>query len=256
MAKAKKRDVYARNKTVVAVLAIVLVVAGVLVLYKEKDKNIYTNMLSTSYNPEVEPSDFTTNITNKYFSLPVGKKMFFTAETEEGLEKIEIEIGSETREIMGIKTVLYRDKVYVGDELVEDTHDWLAQDNAGNVWYFGEEVNNYEGGKLKDHHGSWIAGIDGAKPGIWIKADNKVGDYYKQEYLKGEAEDMRNVVAVNETIKTNLGTLTGCVKMYDWTPLEPDSTEHKYYCPQVGGLAMSKHLETNKITELTKVQNP
>lgn len=203
---------------------------------------------------QIIPSNFTTKITNKYFSLPVGRRLTYLAETEDGIERIELEIEAGTKLILGINTVIYRDKVYLGDELVEDTKDYLAQDKEGNVWYFGEEVDNYENGLLKDHEGSWIAGVDGAQPGIWIKANHVVGDSYLQEYYKGTAEDTRNVVAVDQTVVTDISKYSGCVKMYDWTPLNPQSREYKYYCPEVGAMVMSENLVTEKKTTLTNAK--
>jgi hypothetical protein len=38
----------------------------------------------------------------------------------------------------GVRTVEVRDQVYEADVLTEDTLDWYAQDDQGNVWYFGE----------------------------------------------------------------------------------------------------------------------
>jgi hypothetical protein len=106
-----------------------------------------------SYNPTINPSEFTTEITNKYFSLPVGKKMVYEAKTEDGLERIEILIPGWTKNIMGVKTLVFWDRVYLDGELIEDTRDYLAQHKeTGDVWYFGEHVDNYEGGKLIDHH--------------------------------------------------------------------------------------------------------
>ena len=74
-----------------------------------------------------------------------------------------------------------------------------------------------------------------------------------KEYYKGEAEDMRDTVEVGITVKTKLGTFNDCVKVYDWTPLDPKSREHKYYCPSVGALVLNEHLETGKRSELTKI---
>ena len=67
-----------------------------------------------------------------------------------------------------------------------------------------------------------------------MKSEQKIGDSYRQEYYKGEAEDMRDTVATGLTIKTKLGIYTDCVKVYDWTPLDTKSREYKTYCPQVG----------------------
>lgn len=210
----------------------------------------------TEYNPDINPDDFTTSIDNKYLRLPVGRKLYYEEQTADGLENIIIEIEPGTKKIMGVTTIIYRDTVSVDGVLVEDTRDYLAQDKDGNVWYFGEDVDNYENGTLQDHSGSWVAGVDGAEPGIWIKAENKAGDSYKQEYFKGEAEDMRDVVAVNQTVVTKAKTYTDCVKMYDWTPLAPDAKEYKYYCPEVAAEVVTENAETNEIAELVKIEEP
>jgi hypothetical protein len=215
------------------------------------------NRNTGQYAPDIQPGDFSTNITNRYFTLPVGKKMTFEATTETGAaERIEIEILPEIKTIAGVKTVVYLDKVYDDGQLVEETRDYLAQHKNGDVWYFGEDVNNFENGQLKDHAGSFLHGRDGAKAGIWMKAEQKAGDSYRQEYYVGKAEDMRDTVATGLMVTTRLGTYTDCVKVYDWTPLEKTSREYKYYCPQVGSLVLNEDLETGKRSELTRIVNP
>lgn len=216
-----------------------------------------------NYNPKIVPSNFTTKITNKYFTLPPGKKMVYEKDTEDGVERVEIIITDKTKKIMGLKTIVYWDRVWLDvnndgnfetEELIEDTRDYLAQDKEGNVWYFGEDVDNYEDGVLIDHDGSWLAGKDGAKAGIWMKANPKKGDSYRQEYYKGEAEDMAKVISTTKTVKTPFGTFKNCLQTYDWTPLDPDSREHKYYCPQVGGMAMEVDLTSDGKLMLVDVQ--
>ena len=118
--------------------------------------------------------------------------------------------------------------------LIEDTDDWFAQDDSGTVWYFGEEVDNYSKGKLKDHAGSWEAGVDGAMPGIVMQARPTVGASYRQEYYFGEAEDAAEVVEVGLTITTPYGTFRDVIKIRETTALEPDVLEFKFYAPDVG----------------------
>jgi hypothetical protein len=215
------------------------------------------NQTAKEYDPQINPADFSTKITNKYFSLPVGRKMVFESPLENGVnEKIEIEVLKETKVIGGVETIVYLDKVYNDGQLVEETRDYLAQHKNGDVWYFGEDVNNFENGKLKDHHGTFLHGKDGAKAGIWMKAEQKVGDSYRQEYYPGEAEDMRDTIATNVTVSTKLGKYTGCVIVYDWTPLESSSREHKYYCPHTGSLVLNQDLETGERSELTSITSP
>lgn len=259
-----KEQVHMKRSTGVLIgLGILLILAaGGLLLYLQRrsaapPSTYGVGQKSERYAPNIVPSDFTTQITNRYFTLPVGKKMTFEGVTETGaMERIEIEILPETKTIAGVETVIYLDKVYDDNQLVEETRDYLAQHKNGDVWYFGEDVNNFENGQLKNHAGSFQHGRDGAKAGIWMKANQKVGDSYRQEYYVGEAEDMRDTIATGVTVTTKLGTYTDCVKVYDWTPLEKTSREYKYYCPQVGSLVLNEDLETGKRSELTKVVNP
>jgi hypothetical protein len=194
--------------------------------------------------PEFDAKNFSnpTVINNPWFSLPVGKEFEYEGETDEGTENIEIKINGDTKTVMGIKTLVYRDIVWVDGEVVEDTQDYLAQDDAGNVWYFGEDVDNYENGKIVDHDGSWLAGLDGAQPGYWMKANPKVGDYYKQEFYAGEAEDEAKILSVSEKVKIDLGTYNNCLKIQDIVPGDP-VVEYKYYCQQVGGLVLEEKPE-------------
>ena len=135
---------------------------------------------------------------------------------------------------MGIDAVVVRDTVTVDGAVVEDTFDWYAQDRAGNVWYLGEDVSNYEDGEVVDHDGSWEAGVDGALPGVVMPAEPSVGDAYRQEYLAGEAEDMGEVIALDGEVEVPAGAFAEVVTTRDWTPLEPDVVEEKDYAPGVG----------------------
>jgi len=170
--------------------------------------------------------------------------------TADGMEKVVISITGETKEIMGVKTLVYWDRVWVDNVLIEETKDYLAQDTEGNVWYFGENVDNYESGVLKDHAGSWTAGVDGALPGIWMKANPKVGDSYRQEYYKGEAEDISDIAQMGVAVTTEKQAYTDCIKTYDWTPLDPESKEDKFYCREAAGLVKVDHLLKKESKEL------
>lgn len=202
----------------------------------------------------IEPGDFSTNITNKYFSLPVDTKFIYEEPTDEGVERIEIVITGETKVVDGVKTLVYWDRAWLNDELVEDTRDYIAQHKNGDLWYFGEDVDNYAKGKLVNHAGSWRSGRNGAKPGIWVKANPRVGESYQQEYYPGEAEDMVDVVSLSETVTTRYGTFTGCLKTYDWTPLDPASLEYKYYCPQVRMLVLEHDIPSGEEAQLIDIQ--
>ena len=206
------------------------------------------------YNPKIDPADFTSEVTNKYFTLTTGKKMIYEEETQDGTERVEIYVTNETRVVVGVKTLVVWDRVWLEGDLIEDTRDYYAQDKEGNVWYFGEDTKEMTAGKVINTKGSWEAGVNGAKPGIIMKANPVTGESYRQEYYAGEAEDQADILALNESVSVPLGSFTGCLKTRDWTPLEPEADEHKYYCTAIGGVALEIIVEDNEREELINVE--
>jgi uncharacterized membrane protein YfcA len=98
----------------------------------------------------------------------------YESETDEGLERIEVEVTDEDRTVMGVDVTVVRDKVTLDGRIIEDTRDWYAQDSAGHVWYFGEATEEYDEDGSVSTAGSWEAGVDGASPGIIMYADPQV----------------------------------------------------------------------------------
>ncbi len=201
---------------------------------------------AANYAPNRDPSNFVKEIDNPYFPLEPGTTWVYEGETPEGTERVEDTVLQKTRSVMGVECVVLRDRVWLNGELIEDTVDWHAQDKEGNVWYFGEYTKEYENGKVVSTEGSFEAGEEGALPGIIMPAHPKVGDSYRQEYLKGEAEDMaevlsRNGAGLNGSVSTPYGSFSKDVLVTkDWTPLEPDILEHKYYAPGLGLIGETK----------------
>jgi hypothetical protein len=186
------------------------------------------------YSPAVNPADFVDIIDNPYFPLIPGTTFFYEGEAEDETIRNEVFITSETRLVMGVNTTIVRDRVWEDDELVEETFDWYAQDKDGNIWYFGEESKDFEDGRLVSTQGSWEAGVNGAQPGILMEGKPKVGDVYRQEYLMGEAEDMAEILALNESVSVEYGSFDNCLRTKEWTPLEPETEENKYYAAGIG----------------------
>ena len=188
------------------------------------------------YKPQVDPANFVLGVDNPFFPLTPGTTLIYEADTEDGKESINVTVTSDTKVILGITCIVVRDTVTLGGELFEDTYDWYAQDKDGNVWYMGEDSTEYEDGET-DKAGSWEAGVDGAKPGIIMMAKPLAGFRYRQEYYKGEAEDMGEVLSLNETITVPTETYTNCIMIRDINPYEPDVEEHKYYAAGIGVVA-------------------
>ena len=222
---------------------------------QEREKMIEEIMIENEPidDPKIIPSDFISEINNKFLTLTPGTTLFYESQTDEGLERIEVTVTHEKREVMGVKTTVVWDREWLNDELVEDTKDWFAQDLEGNVWYFGEDAKDFQSGQLVSTKGSWEAGVDGAKPGIVMKAFPQIGDSYRQEYYVGKAEDMGEVVSLDETVSVTYGTFSGCLKTKDWNPLEAGVIEFKYYCPQVGNLVLEEESDGGEDVELIDV---
>lgn len=217
-----------------------------------------TASAATAVIPEFDAGNFSnpTVIDNPWFSTPVGLELEYEAETEDGTETTEIEITGDTKMVLGIETLVYHDSVFLDGELIEDTLDYIAQDDDGNVWYFGEDVDNYEDGVITDNDGAWLAGVDGAVPGYWMLADPRVGDYYKQEYLEGEAEDEATVLSLTETVTTVMGTYTSCLKTKDVNPLDPEGViEYKYYCKETSTMTVEEKPSDGEREELVEIEH-
>jgi hypothetical protein len=203
-----------------------------------------------------------TVIDNPLLPLTPGNALTYSMEADEGTETTLVEVLDASRTVAGIDCVVVRDRVYLDEVLIEDTHDWFAQDDAGNVWYMGEEVVNYEyddDGNLEEtnNDGSWEAGVDGALPGIQMWAAPAVGQSYYQEFYAEEAEDMALVVATGITVTLSDGSsYENCLQTIDWNPLEPETLEYKYYAPNVG-LVKEAVVGGDEIVELTSgEENP
>ena len=189
---------------------------------------------AVDYSPVINPSDFVSGIDNEFFPLEPGTTYIFDGTSEDGNEHIEVNVTSQTKVILGVTCIVVNDTVWLNGELAESTLDWYAQDKYGNVWYFGEDSKEYSGGEVISTEGSWEAGKDGAKPGIVMQANPLIGESYRQEYYKGEAEDMAEVIAFNVTVDVAFGSFAGCLQTKEWTPLEPGVVENKYYAPGIG----------------------
>jgi hypothetical protein len=184
------------------------------------------------YAPNIDPADFVSEIDNKYFPLKPGTTFVYAGNAE----RDEMTVTSNTKQIMGVECVVVNDRLWEDGKLIEQTYDWYAQDKEGNVWYFGEDSKEYENGKVVSTEGSWEAGEDGAKAGIIMQAQPKVGETYRQEYYKSEAEDMAKVLDLGGSAKVPYGSFEHVLVTKEWTPLEPNLIVHKYYAPAVGNV--------------------
>lgn len=209
------------------------------------------------YNPTIDPADFTVVVNNPYFTLTPGTTFRYKSKGREGIETNEVAVVTvteHTRKVMGVTTRVVWDRVWLNGNLIEETYDWYAQDKKGNVWYFGEDSTEY-GKDGSSKNGSWEAGVDGAKPGIVMPADPQPGEPYRQEYRKGEAEDMGQVLSLDATVNVPYGSFKKCLRTKDWSAIESGSVEHKYYSKEVGNVVLETEDGDRRRVELTDVRH-
>ena len=200
-----------------------------------------------------DPSQFVSEITNPYLHFARGRTFRYAGTAPDGNETNVVEITNKTKTILGVATTVVHDQVYVNGSLAEDTFDWFAQDQAGNVWYFGEDSKEIQNGIPVTSEGSWEAGVNGAVPGIAMLADPEVGAKYRQEFLAGVAEDVAKVLSLSKSATVPYGTFDGCLETQEWSALEPGSRGYKFYAPGVG---MVLEIDNKgERSELTSIQH-
>lgn len=205
-----------------------------------------------TYDPAIDPADFVASITNPFMPLPPGTNFIYLSQGIPDVESNVVSVTTNTRVILGVTCVEVHDVVYVNGERTEDTLDWFAQDKDGNVWYFGEHSEELSGGLVVSLEGSWTAGVDGAKPGIAMKAQPAAGDFYRQEFLVGEAEDVAEALDLDSSVTVPYGSFDHCLQTEETSPLEPDALEHKFYALGVG-LVLTVDEVTGERLELVSV---
>jgi RTX calcium-binding nonapeptide repeat (4 copies) len=185
--------------------------------------------------PRPDASQFTTDIDNPLMPLRPGTTFIY--ENADDGEQVTVTVTGQTRVVDGVECVVVHDTARVNGLVIEDTHDWYAQDADGNVWYFGEETAEYDPGNPDpvSTEGSWEAGVDGAEPGVVMLADPEVGTRYRQEYSQGVAEDWAEVKSLDAHTDVPYGSFDEVLRTLDVNPLDP-STEQKFYAEGVGNL--------------------
>ncbi len=196
----------------------------------------------------VDPLQIGVSVTpNPWFPLVQGNAWTYEGTfLEDGdliTETIVVTVLNEIKLVDGIRCLVVRDVVEIGGELVEDTDDWFAQDLDGNVWYCGEEVKDYETfevdepplPELVSDDGSFKAGRDGDKGGVLLPQTPVVGALFRQELSVGNAEDVIEILAVDgDEASVAANCNAQCLVTRDFSPLDPEANENKYYAPGVG----------------------
>ncbi len=185
--------------------------------------------------PPAVPRRFATTVDNPWFPLEPGTTLLYRGVKDGKPSRDVFTVTRATKTIQGVRTTVVSDRLFQKGKLAERTSDYYAQDEAGNVWYFGEDTAELApSGKVTSTSGTWRAGVKGARPGILMPADPRPGQTGQQEFFRGEAEDRFRVLSLSAPVRTPAASTTRGLLTAEWTPLEPGVLDHKLYVRGVG----------------------
>ncbi|MBC8109162.1 MAG: hypothetical protein H7Z14_21425 [Anaerolineae bacterium] len=178
----------------------------------------------------VKKSDLAPTGNNRWLAIQPGRAL----KLRDGDDSLTVTILPETTTVDGVEVGVLEEREIKNGQLHEVARNYFATDrNTGDVYYFGEDVDNYKDGKIVNHNSAWRAGQRGARFGLMIPGRPKLGDKYYQEIAPKVAMDRVEIVSTDETLETPAGTFKHCVHVKETTPLEAD-VSHKWYAPGVG----------------------
>jgi hypothetical protein len=222
------------------------------------------------------------DIDNMYWPLIPNTVFTYTAESEDGCELNIMSVLPGQRNwgdvdddrYDGIRGLVAYDVEYLDEECednwgdpTEVTFDWYAQDASNNIWYLGEDTVSFDHEGECDNwvddtdppdedlgcaDGSFEAGVDGAEAGIVMLGSPSKGAFYAQEFYEDQAEDWGKVLNY-VPVSTDFGDWEECLRTKEWTPLEPGSVEHKYYCAGTGLVLVEELQGKTKWVELVDI---
>jgi hypothetical protein len=198
-------------------------------------------------------STFSARVDNPWFPLLPGTRYVYVGVKDGQPSRDVLTVTHQTQKIDGVVCVVVQDRLYLRGRLFERTTDWYTQDALGNVWYFGENTAELgKKGNVTSTEGSWMAGVNSARPGIYMPARPRIGQSFQQEFSKGQAEDHFRVIGLIGTVTAPAGT-KNTLLTEEWTPLEPGTLDHKMYVRGIGTVLEQTVKGGNERAELVSV---
>jgi hypothetical protein len=191
----------------------------------------------------IEECAFSSRGVNPYFSLEPCYQLVLRGEDDGEKVELIITVLDETREIKlvidgrlrRIRARVIEERESKDGELFEISRNYYARcKQTGDIYYFGEDVCFFEEGECVGTGGSWLAGANGATPGIIMPGTFLLGSRYFQEVAPGIALDRAEHIAMGETLTVPAGVLEDCVTILETTPLEPGAESEKVYAEGIG----------------------
>jgi hypothetical protein len=173
--------------------------------------------------------------------VPTGQNPFFILEPgfqlsyESDDEKLVITVLDETVMIDETKACVVEEREWKNGQLVEVSRNFFAIcPETKDVFYFGEEVDDYENGKITGHDGAWRADQPGNRPGLIMPGNPAIGMKYYLEMAPRVAMDRAEVISLTEGLTTPAGRFENCLKTREGSALKPMESEIKIYAPGIG----------------------
>jgi hypothetical protein len=180
-------------------------------------------------------SGFTAHVDNPWFPLRPGTVYVYEGMKDGKPARDVVTVTHKVARIDGAPCRVVRDRLYLSGRLAERTTDWYTEDRRGTVWYFGESTAELDAsGRVTSTEGTWRAGRDGAREGIYMPAHPQVGRTGRQELYRGHAEDHFEVLSLHARVHVSYTTSSDAQLTKEWTPLEPGSVDHKLYVHGIG----------------------
>jgi hypothetical protein len=197
---------------------------------------------------KLDPAEFSTKIDNPYWPMSPGSKWTYRETGPDGVLDVQVTVTDQTKTMAnGVEARLVHDAVTKDGKPFELTDDYYAQDADGNIWYLGENTAEYEDGKVSSRAGSFEAGAGGAEAGIALPANPEAGMEYRQEFLKGEAEDSARVLGFATRVEVPFGEFESVLQTEDLNPLDkPVQVENKFYAKGIGPLLTLSATEASR----------
>jgi hypothetical protein len=167
-----------------------------------------------------------------------------------GGERIVRKVADSTRVVAGTECLVLEEHEYAKGKLKEISYNFFAQDPDGNVYYFGEDVDNYKDEEVVGHSGAWIVGDKTKEPCLFMPATLHTGFSFKRENSPPAADEHDQVGEKDATLKVPAGEFTGVLVVYerDRKP-GPPWKEKKYYASGVGLISENGELNLTKYGE-------
>jgi hypothetical protein len=178
----------------------------------------------------VRPEQFVAGVDHPYLPMRPGTIWIYEGNDDGAFRRDEIRV-------LDVPRVAVHEEVTHDGVPVESTTEWYVQDIAGNVWKFGEESYEREGGEFVLTDDSWVAGVHGAQPWKVMGATPRVGDLYVGN--RPDGRDELEVVSVSASITVPAGVFLNCVEVVENAD-EPEDQDIIIYAPSVG-LASEAH---------------